>query len=119
MKKGDCIVIGTILLAACIGFGILFWMGRQQAGNVRIFKDGKEAGIYSLDKDQEIQVDGGENVVVIENGKVRMQSASCPDQICVKQGEIGKKGESIICLPNEVVVSVEEGEESGVDAVTN
>ena len=30
MKKGDFIVIGTILLAACIGFGILFWMGRRE-----------------------------------------------------------------------------------------
>ena len=45
-----------------------------------------------------------------------MKEAGRPDKLCVKQGEISKAGESIICLPNRIIVSVEGGEESGIDA---
>ena len=48
-----------------------------------------------------------------------MESADCPDQICVRQKAISKEGESIICLPNKVVVSIVGGEEKELDAVTN
>ena len=46
-----------------------------------------------------------------------MKSADCPDQICVHQRAISKNGESIICLPNKVVVSIEGAEDSQIDVV--
>ena len=39
------------------------------------------------------------------------------DQICVHQRAISKNGESIICLPNKVVVSIEGAEDSQIDVV--
>ena len=35
-----------------------------------------------------------------------MTHADCPDQICVKTGSISRSGQSIVCAPNRVVVTV-------------
>ena len=39
-----------------------------------------------------------------------MISADCPDKLCVNQHAISSNGETIVCLPNKVVVEVEDGE---------
>ena len=57
--------------------------------------------------------------VMIKNGKAKMTDADCPDQLCVHQKAASKNHESIICLPNKVVVEVDGSEESEFDAVAN
>ena len=59
------------------------------------------------------------NTIRIAPGEIRMLSADCPDQICVHQRNISKNGETIICLPNKVVVTVCSGESSHLDGITN
>ena len=63
--------------------------------------------------------DGSYNLLVIQDGKADVTEASCPDGICVNHRAISKQGQSIVCLPNKVVVEIENGEESDLDAVTN
>jgi hypothetical protein len=55
----------------------------------------------------------GEYVVEIEGGKARMLSAQCPDKLCVHQGWISHKYNPIICLPQKIIISIEDaaGEE--------
>jgi len=43
----------------------------------------------------------------IEGRGVHMISSPCPDKICIKQGYINKAGESIVCLPNRVIITLE------------
>ena len=76
--------------------------------------DNELYGTYSLWEEQEIAV-GDTNICSIQNGEVRMISADCPDQICVHSNPIFKKGESIICMPNRVVLEITEGENGGMD----
>jgi len=45
-------------------------------------------------------------VMVIDGTKVYMESADCPNQICVHHSSISHKGETIICLPNRVVIEI-------------
>ena len=47
-----------------------------------------------------------------------MQEASCPDQICVHHSRISRNKETIVCLPDKVVITIENGEDSGIDAVS-
>ena len=58
---------------------------------------------------------------MIENGSVVMEWADCPDQLCVNHRSISRDGESIICLPNRVVVSIEgtdgKNEENSLDGI--
>ena len=48
----------------------------------------------------------GLNRLVIEDGKARIELASCPDGICSAHSPVFRNGESIVCLPNKVVVTV-------------
>ena len=61
------------------------------------------------------------NVVVISEGKVSVTEASCKNQVCVKHGAISGPGESIVCLPNRLVVRIDNGSEEGggYDSVTS
>ena len=68
------------------------------------------------EQDQEIDVND-KNKVLIRDRKVRMEDADCPDQICVNHRAISRDGESIICLPNQTVVTIRGGEEPEVDEI--
>ena len=61
------------------------------------------------------------NVVVISGGKVSVTEASCKNQVCVRHGAISKSGDSIVCLPNRLVVRIDNGSEEGggYDSVTS
>ena len=76
---------------------------------------GQQVGIYSLAEDSTLEFDnnGYHNVVVIANGEAYIREASCPDQYCVQHDAVNKTGQSIICLPAQLVVTVLE-DESGV-----
>ena len=61
------------------------------------------------------------NVVTISGGSVSVTEASCKNQVCVRHGAITSPGESIVCLPNRLVVRIEDGsgEGGGYDSVTS
>ncbi|MDP4109339.1 MAG: NusG domain II-containing protein, partial [Bacillota bacterium] len=60
---------------------------------------------------------GYTNVVLAENGKIRVLSADCPDKVCVRTGFISRPGQSIVCLPSRLVIRLEGESKSGLDAV--
>lgn len=109
---------GVLLLAAAAYFIYLAGAGGG-GGFLEAAVDGEIYGTYSLDKDQSIEISTsyGKNVLVINGGSACITEADCPDRICVKQGRISKKGQTIICLPHRLVVTVVQGEEGEVDAV--
>ena len=78
--------------------------------------DGDE--VYPLNKDGVFSLNGGTNTLVIENGEAWVSEANCPDKVCMGMGKISKNGEFIACLPNQVIIVVEGGEESPVDGRT-
>ena len=109
MKKRDYILIGCILLVAAVCAGFFLLTGKE-AQEAVVTVDGEVYGTYSLAKDQTIE---------IQNGQAKMEWADCPDQLCVHQKAISRTGESIICLPNQVVVSVQGSKESELDGIVN
>lgn len=116
MKINDLILAAAVILLA--GGILVFQMFRQSGGEARavVTVDGESYGAYSLDEDQTIDINGT-NRLVIEDGRARMEEADCPDQVCVEHREVWRDGESIICLPNKVVVSIESTQESGLDGI--
>ena len=72
-----------------------------------IYQDGREIGRVDLSRVTEsytIPLEG--NVILVEPGSIRMQSADCPDQICVHQGALHDAGR-IVCLPNRVLIEMQ------------
>lgn len=68
-------------------------------------------GTYRLGDDREIKIEEGDaiNIISISNGKVEMLYANCPGGDCMRQRAIDKAGQTIVCLPNKVLVKIEGG----------
>ena len=60
---------------------------------------------------------GATNTVCVRPGSIAIVSASCPDQICVHHSWISRNKETIVCLPDKVVITIENGEDSGIDVL--
>ena len=58
----------------------------------------------------------GKAVIVVGDGRARLENAPCPLKICEAMGPVEKAGDVIICLPNRIYIRVEGKEE--VDAVS-
>ncbi len=116
IKKGDIAIILALLLAAALFFCAVFFFS-PKGKTVKIEVDSKTVASLPLDENRvyNVEINGKTtNTVEIKDKRVCVLSADCPDKICVKHRKIEKSGESIICLPNRVVVSIE-GEQTEVD----
>mgnify|MGYP002545261715 FL=1 len=124
MKKKDLILICSVLVLAAA-----FWLvpravglfGNSKEQKLRITVSGEEYGSYSLEEDQVIKV-GDTNVCEIKDKKVSMISADCPDQLCIHQRTIQLQGETIVCLPNKVVLEItgtRQTDQEALDGVVN
>ena len=124
-KKNDLLIIGVVFLLAAAAFLAVKLAGSTPPGRVEIRVNGELTAVYSLNKDLEFTVtghDGGEVRGVISGGTVDVTSATCPDKICVDHSVIRKTGESIVCLPNCVVITItaadDDSSDDAVDAVS-
>lgn len=93
---------------------------RQSGGTVRVQINGGTVMELPLNEDTRVTLGEGEhtNILVIRDGTAQVVEASCPDQICVRHGAIRYEGESIVCLPHRLVVTVEGGQGNDIDAAT-
>jgi hypothetical protein len=103
LKKGDFLIIGAV--AAVFILSVVFIFSFSNQGSRVVIKQNNEI-IYNQSINQNDTVDTGSNIVIIKDGVVFMNEADCKNQICVKSGKISKKGESIVCLPNKVIVEI-------------
>ena len=107
-----------LILGLLIGAGLIagaFALAKKPGAYVRVEQNGKMVGLYRLGEDRREVFpaeDGEGNVLVIANGAVHMGSASCPDKLCVKQGTRSRVGETIVCLPHRLAVTVISAEEA-------
>ena len=105
-RRHSIALIACILAAAAALMGIyLFRIIRMRQPRLRITVGNEVYGTYSLTEDRTIRINDT-NVCEIRDGTVRMTEADCPDQICVHMIPIDRKGGSIVCLPNEVVLTI-------------
>lgn len=124
--KNDILLVLAVLLLAgcawCIQLAV-----RKQGGEAQITVDGKEFAVLPLDQDTELTLSpevfsfadedsAFANTIVIRDGRVCVTKANCPDKICVNQGWIEYGGESIVCLPHRLVVTVR-GTAAKADAI--
>lgn len=124
MKKrlsvNDMKFIIGIAAALLLLFALSIFLGGEKGAEVLITIDGELYGTYSLSENQEIPIiiDGvTTNLLVIKDGEADMTEADCPDKLCVHQRAVSKNNESIVCLPNKVVVQVTGAKESGFDSI--
>ena len=124
VNKNDVCLITIVLGVALIIMFSSKWVAKGHTGseaNVVVTIDGEEYARYPLTSDYTEKIgfeDGSYNILSISGGYAKVTGASCPDQICVKHAKISYSGETIVCLPNRLVVTIDGGQDGSVDATT-
>lgn len=122
IKKADIALFFVILI-----FGLViswFSLSADAAGSrVLISVDGQIYGIYDINDDRtvEIEQDGHTNNITIKDGSVSMTYSDCANQVCVDKGAVTQAKDSIVCLPNRVMVEIvadESSEGGGPDVIS-
>ncbi len=119
LKKGDFLIFGLIA-AIVIVTSICFYKAPSSAHTVKIFVDSKEYASYVISEDYEknvrVKTDYGYNLVSIQSGRVQITESDCPGHDCVHMGSISQAGDTLICLPHKLLITLEGGD--SVDAVS-
>ncbi len=107
LTKGDKVLL---IFSLALGLGSLgiSQIARNTGSAVCVEVNGKLVAQMELFEERQITVEGaiGKTVVAVSQGKVQVLASDCPLQICVKTGRIDKVGDTIVCVPNRVVVRV-------------
>lgn len=112
--RNDFIFIAVLLLVV-VALGLGFYLFRGEGNTVIVTVDKKEVGRYPLSKDTIVEIRTGTeeeelNLLVIKDGKAYVETATCPDGICAGHKPISREGESIVCLPHKVVITIDSTE---------
>ena len=108
LRRNDIILISSCAIIAAIIFisGIISENKMSGTPMLEITVDGRVFGTYPLDEDRDITI-GSTNRCRIKDGSVTMTKSTCHNQTCVHSKAIdGKKGGSIVCLPNRIVLKI-------------
>ena len=105
------VIVILMILVLSVAASVYLWT-RKPGGHVaRIFVD--EELVREIDLDKliaperfTVTTDRGENVILAEPGRVRVESADCPDQVCVHAGWLADSTAPIVCLPHRLVIEL-------------
>ena len=113
----DIIIVAAILLVS-VALLLVMTLTKEEGSLVVVEINGATVATYLLDENGEYSLNGGTNVLVIEDGKAYLNYSNCPDHICENTGKIQYVGQTIICLPNKIAITIKGEAEGGVDFVS-
>ncbi len=96
----DAVIVAVLVAAIGISIWLIF---RTPAATVTITAP-DFSHEYSLDGDATVALDC--LTVHISGGEVWVTDSQCRDGTCEHTGKISRAGQSIVCLPNGVVITV-------------
>ena len=116
LKIGDLVIIILLVLISFIPLTLLLIQQSQISGDQRI-------AIISLENEiiHEINLtehrgtdifdihthDHETNTIEISDGEIRVKSATCSDQVCVRTDFIHRTGQTVVCLPHQLVIEIQ------------
>ena len=105
---GDIILIILVLLIS-----IIFMLPKSQSESrlvAHVYVNNELTHTISLDQNQQKDIHSpyGMLTVEVKEMRIRVVHSTCPNKICVHDGWISKKNESITCLPNAVFITLVE-----------
>ena len=135
--KYDLIVVAAVLALAAL-LGVRFWLPSEPESGTLLAVveiDGAEVDRFTLAQAAEetrTYTNNGVTLTVApcatvkrdaetrtqtETAGVRVVSSDCPTQDCVHTGQISRAGQSIVCLPAHIVITLA-GADAGYDLIT-
>jgi len=113
------ILLGGVLIISVIA-AIL--VRQAPANRALIYSDGeliRSIELSAVTEKYSFTVNNGSglNVILVENGRIRVSESNCPDGFCVYQGWVSGGAVPVVCLPHRLVIKLEGGSAPDVDAV--
>ncbi|KUO77295.1 MAG: hypothetical protein APF77_19330 [Clostridia bacterium BRH_c25] len=124
LKKGDLIIVFILVAAVISWFGIYRLGESKDERQIVIETDGDVYKIIPLEEGMEqqeihIELENDKYIdIVVDESGAYVKDVICPDKVCQKTGLVSRVGQSIVCLPNKVVVYIDGKAESEVDGVS-
>ena len=122
MKTRTWIGIFAAFLLLCAAAALL--LSRRPAGTVaNVYQNGvciRSVGLSRVAAPCTFTVRddaGHENTVEVQHGRIRVVSANCPDQVCVRTGWLSAGTRPIVCLPAKLTIRLEGAPADGIDGV--
>ncbi|HHT38377.1 MAG TPA: NusG domain II-containing protein [Mollicutes bacterium] len=120
MNKHDFILISIIFIISVIFFGVTFIVKNDNANVAYVYYENKLIKIIDLSNDElkEYTIKGYNGDVIIETkrNQIRVKEETSPLNLCSKQGWVTSSLETIVCLPNKVIIKIGSSKEE-IDAV--
>ena len=120
LKFGDFIIIGVVLVMAGALAAALAFHSSGDKLYAEVWQDDRLVERVELTDttDRTIDLDG-HNVIVLSGKTAVMQSADCPDQVCVRTGRLTRAGQVAVCLPHRVILKLTGTSTDGIDAIVS
>lgn len=112
-KKNDYILIGiliVILLFICISLEFM----KQKGSAAVVYYKNEPVLTIPLDteiKTYEVMGENGIVEIVAGNGKIKVEEENSPLHLCSRQGWVDSSTQTIVCLPNKIVIQIEDEQE--------
>ncbi len=124
LRKSNIVWTAIFTVLALVSFLIIYLHSYTSSGKKTavIYQGDTEIQRISLDEVTEpyefdVSCENGTNRIRVENGRICMLSADCPDKVCVNQGYITDSSLPIVCLPHKLSIVIEESDGAEFDAV--
>jgi len=125
MTRGDKFLLAALVCFSLLSAGVLWGRFFLPAGEtkelqavVTVRGEVVRSIPLSTDAKSSFVVEGriGPSTIEVDGGRVRMLEADCAGGICLKQGWIARPGQSVVCIPGEILIRIEGA--APLDAVT-
>ena len=121
MNKSDIKLIIIILLIAITVLFVIAIIDKNNSKEALVYFDNNLVLTIDLNESEEkiYIVDGfnGEVKIIAGNGKIKVDEEESPLHLCSKQGFIEESYESIVCLPNKIVIKISSKKKKDLDTI--
>ena len=118
----DVILIGLVLSFSVLA---IFWIsgGKRtvlpESKNVDIYQENQLIKSIDITENKTIVFPGVGMEIEISNGKVRVLKSDCPRQVCVNMEWTQHPGDTIVCVPNKILIEITSADAPRMDAVVS
>lgn len=109
--RNDIILILSLLLVAAVTLIVLLTRTTPGKKTAHISVSNQEVEVIDLSKneDKEYLINGTNGVLHVHTheGAIAVIESSCPHQDCVHMGYISEAGRSIVCIYNQVIITID------------
>ena len=115
-------VIAAAVIAIAVIVAVVFYGNKTYSGELRVVVSVGNRVVDTLplsdEKSTHTYCHNGYTLLVSMDGSgVRVEQSDCPSQDCVHTDTITRAGQSIVCLPAQIVVHLEGASEDAPDVI--